>query len=115
MRSAAPGRLSRPTDYAYGEHQRNVKALHDRLVRVKQGVEWRQKEQQENAQSAGRAAHTTRGTRRRDQRDLAQQNKDHMRILRRTEARFATPSAIALLTGKPMPGAAAADGGGGDM
>jgi hypothetical protein len=94
-----------------------VAALHAKLQKVHQGVEWRRREHAERAMSAGRAVHTTKGTRRRGQRELERQNEDHMRILRRTSARLATPSAIALLTGKPLPGAGGGDapsGGGGD-
>ena len=109
VRSAAPKSLSRPAeqDFAYREHQRHVAALYDKLVKVKIGVEWQQKRQHERAMTTGRAVHTTGGSRRRDQRALARENEEHMRRLRRTEARFATPEEIAMLTGKPIPGAAA--------
>ena len=116
-RSAAPRTLSRPADFAYQEHQRNVKALHQKLCKVAAGVEWRQREHQENAQAAGRAQHTTRGNRRRDQRALATVNAEHMRRLRKMPARFASPEEIALLTGKPLQGGGGGggeEGGGGD-
>ena len=105
--------LSRPADHVHREHQRNVASLFNKLTKVQQGVEWQRQRQQEAALSAGRAQHTTAGARRRQQRSLTTDNVAHMRRLRRTEARFATPAEIALLTGKPMPGADGADGGGG--
>ena len=92
------------------EHQRNVAALYEKLQRVKRGDEWNKKRHDQHAMESGRVTHSTRGNRRRDQRTLASNNMDHMRRLRGTGARFATPSAIALLTGKPAPGA----GGAGD-
>ena len=109
-RSAAPASARKPTDHAGREHQRHVAALMERLTKIERGDEWRQRDHAVRAQAAGRAQHTTAGTRQRTQRSLAQDNAVHMRRLRHTEARFATPAEIALLTGKPLPGA----GGGGD-
>ena len=108
-RSAAPS-VRRPTsDLAAQEHQRNVAALFSRLQKIERGDEWRQREHFERAMSAGRAHHTTSSARRQSQRALAQDNEVHMRRLRCTQARLASPSELALLTGKPAKGS----GGGG--
>ena len=110
VRSAAPSRLSRPgTDFAYREHQRNVAALYQRLQKVSQGVEWQRQRHQEAAMAAGRARHTTRGTRRHQQNVLEEENKVHESRLRHMPARFASPAEIALLTGKPLAGGGVGD------
>lgn len=106
---------SRPAKLSFEqqEHQRHVAALFSRLQRVHLGVEWRQREHAERAQAAGRARISSAPTRRRTQVELEQQNATHMHRLRKMPARFASPHEIALLAGKPVPGAAVAGGGGG--
>ena len=90
--------------------------LYSKLGNIERGVDWRKRREHEQAMSAGRAVHSTGSTRRRQQRVLAEENKQFMQILKKTQARFATPEEIALLTGKPMPGAGGGGGeeGGGD-
>lgn len=109
--------LSRPgpADHLHQEHQRNVASLFAKLNRVHQGVEWQSQRHHDAAMASGRAQHSTKTTRQRHQRELKAENKTQMRQLRGVQARFATPAEIALLTGKPMPGAdSGGDGGGGD-
>jgi len=95
------------------EHLRHVQALYSKLQNVAAGHEWRRKQHQELAMESGRAQHTTAPARRRVQRAVAESNVDYFRHLRAQSARFASPSAIALLTGRPMPGSAGDSVGGG--
>ena len=84
-------------------------ALYQRLQKVSQGVEWQRQRHQEAAMAAGRARHTTRGTRRHQQNVLEEENKVHESRLRHMPARFASPAEIALLTGKPLAGGGVGD------
>ena len=91
--------------YEQREHQRNVASLYSKLQDVALAKEWRAREQREGALAAGRIRPTTAPVRRRVQAQTAKEATEYYRRLRSTTARFATPSAIALLTGKPAPGA----------
>ena len=91
------------------EHIRNVTALFGKLQAVAVGAEWRQREHQERAMTTGRAKHSNVPARRRVQRQTALESEAYYKRLRQQTARFASPSAIALLTGKPPPGSGGAE------
>ena len=103
---------AQPKTFEQREHLRHVQALYSKLQSVAAGHEWRRKQHQELAIDSGRAQHTTAPARRRAQRAVADSNVDYFRNLRAQSARFASPSAIALLTGKPMPGSGGGSVGG---
>ena len=103
----APSSAGPKLTYEQREHQRNVASLYSKLQDVAMAKEWRKREQHEGALAAGRIRPTTAPVRRRVQAQTAREATQYYRRLRNTGPRFATPSAIALLTGKPAPGAAA--------
>lgn len=86
-------------------------SLYTKLQSVAIGTEWRKKEQYESAMAAGRCRPTTAPVRRKVQAQTKKETELYYRRLRNTGARFASPSAIALLTGKPPPGAAGSEPG----
>lgn len=112
--SAQPRTSGVKLTFEQREHQRHVASLYSKLQRVAVGTEWRQREHEQKAMATGRAQHTTAPARRRVQQQTAVEADKYYKILRHTSARFASPSAIALLTGKSPPGAAGADEGEGE-
>ena len=92
------------------EHRRHVASLYTKLQGVAIGTEWRKRS---NMRVRWRPAGA--GLRRSGAPKVQAQTKKetelYYRRLRNTGARFASPSAIALLTGKPPPGAAGSEPG----
>ena len=75
-----------------------------RMDEINRGTERQRQRHLEHAQVAGRATLSTAAAMRRLQAEVQRETADLQRRYRNTQPRLASPSAIALLTGKPVKG-----------